>query len=117
MLIKIPKTEIGKEIKVKPLSVNECWQGRRFKTKKYLAYEKEVYYKLPPLNLKTGLLRICLDFGLSNTGMDWDNPIKPFLDILQKRYGFNDNRISEAHITKSKVAKGQEYIWFSLCNL
>ena len=105
------------EIKVKPLSVNAAWQGRRFKTKEYLVYEKEVYYKLPPLKLKNGLLGVYLEFGLSNQGGDWDNPIKPFVDILQKRYGFNDNRIQVAHIVKTKVGKGREYIRFNLYNL
>ena len=35
-------------IEIKPLSVNECWQGKRFKTKAYTAYEKELLYRLSP---------------------------------------------------------------------
>ena len=46
-----------------------------------------------------------------------DNPIKPFTDCLQKKYGFNDNRIIEAHIKKVKVKKGEEYIKFELREL
>ena len=45
---------------------------------------------------------------------DWDNPIKPFVDILQKKYGFNDRDILEATVKKVKTAKGKEYIEFSL---
>lgn len=40
---------------------------------------------------------------------DWDNPVKPLQDILQKKYRFNDKDIIEASVKKVKVIKGQEY--------
>jgi Holliday junction resolvase RusA-like endonuclease len=102
------------EIKVKPLSVNQAWQGKRYKTKDYKVYEKEVYFKLPHLNIPDGQLEIYLEFGLSNKQADWDNPIKPFIDILQFKYGFDDKRIYAATVKKTIVKKGQEYIKFKI---
>lgn len=95
---------------IKPLSVNEAWQGRRKKTFKYLAYQRDVALLLRPFTVPKGDLRIEIVFGFSSKGSDWDNPIKPFQDILQKKYGFNDSRIVEASVKKVKVKKGQEFI-------
>lgn len=101
-------------VNVKPLSVNEAWQGRRFKTDNYKYYEKEVLFKLRHLVVPEGNLSIKLTFGVSNSNADWDNPIKPFVDILQKKYEFNDSRIYKAHVEKIKVKKGEEYVDFEI---
>ncbi|HIF9256506.1 TPA: hypothetical protein ACX6Q6_003530 [Photobacterium damselae] len=45
---------------------------------------------------------------------DVDNCLKPFIDVLQKKYGFNDNRIFEIRIKKFLVPKGYEEILFSI---
>lgn len=106
------------EIKCKPLSVNQAWQGRRYKTPAYKKYEKEVYHLLPPIKIpEIGPLKIYLEFGFSNSSSDWDNPIKPFQDILQFKYAFNDNRIYEAIVKKVKVKKGNEYIRFEITEI
>lgn len=94
---------------IKPLSVNECWQGKRFKTKAYKDYERELILCLPQKDIPEPPYKIRFEFGLSNSLSDWDNPIKPLQDILQKKYGFNDKDIFEACIRKIKVPKGQEY--------
>ncbi len=39
------------QMNIKPLSVNECWQGRRYKTDKYRSYEKQLLYTLPEINM------------------------------------------------------------------
>ena len=97
------------------MSVNDAWQGRRFKTPEYKRYEKDVITLLRPLVIPEGELNLYLEWGFSNYGQsDFDNPIKPFTDCLQKRYGFNDNRIKESTVRKVKVAKGDEYIEFSI---
>lgn len=101
-------------IKIKPMSVNQVWQGKRFKRKEYEFYEQELILRLPNINVADGKLKVYLEFGMSNSNSDWDNPIKPFVDVLQKKYNFNDNKIYEAHVKKVKVDKGQEYISFSL---
>jgi Holliday junction resolvase RusA-like endonuclease len=87
-------------IKIKPLSVNQAWQGKRFKTPKYKAYENEVYLKLPKLEVPKGALKIEIKVYFKNHLSDIDNVLKPFLDILQKKYKFNDRDIYELEIKK-----------------
>lgn len=101
-------------IEIKPLSVNQVWQGKRFKTKVYKDYEKEALLKLKPMQVGDGRLSISLRFGVSSKNADVDNPIKPFLDILQKKYGFNDRQIYLLTVEKVDVPKGSEYIEFEI---
>lgn len=104
-------------VDMKPLSVNEAWKGRRFKSEKYKEYETACLYYLRALNLKnlpTGNLKIIFHFGFSNKSSDIDNPLKSFIDILQKRYKFNDNRIYALEVTKEDVAIGSEFIEFEI---
>lgn len=102
------------KIGIKPLSVNATWKGRRYKTKEYKAYERAILLSLPKFPIPNGKLKIYLEFGFSNKSSDWDNPIKPFQDILQKKYDFNDSRIYEAEVLKKIVPKGSEYVKFRL---
>ncbi len=101
-------------IDIKPLSVNNAWKGRRYKTDAYKAYERDVLLLLGRIEIPTGKLELFLEWGFSSAGSDFDNPIKPFTDCLQKKYGFNDNRVYEAHIKKVSVKKGDEYIKFEI---
>jgi len=102
-------------IPIKPLSVNEAWRGRRFKSPAYKRYESVVMLLLRDIPLKASPpYKITLVFGMSNARSDWDNPIKPFQDILQKRYGIDDKDIMEAHVYKQVVKKGEEFIGFSI---
>jgi len=102
---------------VKPLSVNACFQGKRFKTKAYKDYEKEILLSLKPMEVKSGKLSLFLRFGLSSKNADIDNPVKPFVDCLQKRYGFNDRHIYRLEVIKEIVPKGEEFIEFELKQL
>lgn len=100
-------------IKIKPLSVNDCWRGQRFKTPEYKQYERDLLMLLPKMKVVKPTM-ITLNFGLSSVLADFDNPVKPFVDVLQKKYGFNDREIVEARIFKTKVEKGKEFIMFEL---
>lgn len=102
------------KIQIKPLSVNECYRGRRFKNDKYKTYEQELLLRLPKLKIPPNNICVNLVFGFSNEASDIDNGVKIFLDILQKAYGFNDKEITELHVFKQIVKKGQEYIDFSI---
>jgi Holliday junction resolvase RusA-like endonuclease len=104
-------------INIKPLSVNDAWQGRRVKSKKYRQYESDILKLLRPMTVPDGPLELYLKWGFSSAGSDWDNPIKPFQDCLQKRYDFNDNRVVRAVKEKVKVNKGEEFIEFSIKKL
>lgn len=102
---------------IKPLSVNDAWQGRRVKTQKYRNFEAAVLLMLKPLEIPEGELEIYLKWGFSSAGSDWDNPIKPFQDCLQKKYKFNDNRVVRAITEKVKVKKGEEFIEWEIKSL
>jgi len=99
---------------IKPLTVNQCYTGRRFKTDKYKAFKRDIQYLLPKIKIPEGALKLSIIWGFSNVACDADNPVKPFQDILQERYGFNDKQIYELHIKKTIVKKGQEFIKFEI---
>lgn len=105
------------KIKTKPLSVNECWQGKRFKTKKYKDYEKFLLFSLPKIKIPSPPLEIIFHFGFSSQLSDWDNPIKPLQDVLQKKYNFNDKDVFKATIEKEIVKKGDDYFAFEIKKL
>lgn len=123
-------------INIKPLSVNEAWQGRRYKTDAYKQYERDILLLLPKklkheervfdakigmysteineYEIPSGSLKITYEFGVSNKLCDWDNPVKPLQDIICKKYNINDNRIYQAIVTKVIVPKGHEFIEFNI---
>jgi Holliday junction resolvase RusA-like endonuclease len=113
-LFRIKVNDMRVRVNIKPLSVNDCWKGQRFKTNVYKSYEKELLYTLPSGKMPEPPYRISFEFGLSNIQSDYDNPVKPLQDILQKKYGFNDVHIQEAFIKKTKVEKGKEYFIFHI---
>lgn len=104
-------------VNIKPMSVNDAWQGRRYKTPQYNKYQRDVLLLLPKITVPPGRLKLILELGFSNIQSDLDNPIKQILDILQKKYIFNDSRIWEINATKVKVEKGKEYFKFEFLGL
>ena len=100
---------------IKPLSINEAFKGRRFKTPKYDKYIKDVLLMLPnELCIPKDNIKLFIEFGYSNSLSDIDNGLKCFIDCLQKKYGFNDKLINELNVRKIKVAKGYEHIIFEI---
>ena len=95
---------------IKPLSVNEAWQGKRYKTDKYKQFEKTVLLMLRQKIIPDTKLKVTLTFGFSSKLSDIDNPIKMTLDILQKKYKINDNKIYQLVVNKLIVEKGHEFI-------
>ena len=69
---------------------------------------------LPVKKIPAGYLEINLKWGFSSKGSDFDNPVKCFVDCLQKKYDFNDNRIKRCIIEVEHCKKGDEYIEFDL---
>ena len=99
-------------ISIKPLSVNAAWKWRRFKTPEYKQYEKLMLLYLMPMK-EIKVKGIYIQIWVSSRAFDIDNMIKPFLDILQKKYKwFNDRDLYELQIRKEIVKKKQEYIYF-----
>lgn len=97
-------------IDIKPLSVNEAWQGKRFKTPKYTKYVNDVMFLLPRFRLPDPPYRLKIVVGYSNPASDIDNCVKPFTDILQKKYNFDDKLIYKLEVEKVIVQKGKEFI-------
>lgn len=109
-------------INIKPLSVNSAWNTycnrckqaktvKRTKTDKYKGFATELSLKLPPLKLEfKGEISICITVGFSSKGSDLDNIAKPLLDVLSRKYGFNDNQIYEMQLKKEIVKKGNEFL-------
>jgi Holliday junction resolvase RusA-like endonuclease len=105
------------KVNVNPLSSNEAWHGRRSKTDAYRKYENYLLSVLPPkIDLPMPPYEIRLTLGLSDSRSDWDNPIKSFQDVLQKKYGFNDKLIKRAVVEVEATPKNGEYIIFELLN-
>ena len=99
------------KLNIKPLSVNQAWKGRRFKTSKYKSFELDMMVLLPKLDLQLkGDLYIKISYGFSSKLCDIDNPCKLVLDCLVKKYGFDDRQVFKLHQEKEIVPKGKEYI-------
>lgn len=106
------------DLNIKPLSVNRAWQGKRFKSPEYKKYESDLLLILPKTKEKfSDMLRIEFFFGFSNQASDIDNPVKPLMDILQKKYGFDDRQVFEMNLRKCKVNKGEEFAQIIISNL
>lgn len=101
-------------IRIKPLSVNEAYRGRRFSTAKLKTFKEIVFYSLPKMKTPKGKLAVKYIFGVSSKGSDGDNLIKAFQDCLAQKYGFNDNKIYRWEVEKRDVKKGEEYIKWEL---
>lgn len=104
-------------MEVKPLSINQCWQGRRFKTDAYKKYEAVLLMTLPKMDLPEPPYQIYFKFGFSSASSDYDNCIKGTQDILSKKYKFNDKLIKRAVIDIESVKKGSEFFEFKIDNL
>jgi len=103
------------KIKIKPLSTNKAWMGRRFKASAYQTYEETMMWLLPAhYPIPKGNLKLIIEAGFSNKASDLDNICKQTLDILSKRYKFNDNLVYEINMRKKIISKGDEYIAFSI---
>lgn len=105
------------KINLKPLSVNNCWRGRRFKTVEYEVYEAQLLNKLKPLQIPQGKIQLDVTFYVSSKASDTDNLLKPFIDILQKKYLFDDKMIYKINAEKIDVNKGEEGINFMLSTI
>ena len=102
------------ELNIKSLSVNQAWKGRRFKTNLYNKYEKELLIILPTLKSIKAPFKVSIEFYFSNSLSDIDNPLKPFIDVLQKKYNINDRDIFELNVKKFIVKKGKDHINFKI---
>lgn len=105
------------EIPIKPLSVNEAFKGKRFKTQKYDTFIKSMSILLPKINLPQAPYSMNIVLGYSSRASDIDNGLKSLLDCLVKKYGFDDREIYQMNVKKEIVKKGSEFIKFEINSL
>ena len=103
-------------LKIKPLSVNVAFRGKKFKTDLYNDFIQNMHRILPDKILipDEKNVKIAIEFGFSSRNSDIDNCVKSFLDCLVKKYKVDDRYIFEMHVFKSIVKKGDEYIKFKI---
>lgn len=106
------------KINIKPLSINEAYKGRKFRTVKYQWYKENVA-KLLPNNYKLPEppYSITFVFGFSSVSSDWDNCIKTTQDCIAEKYNFNDKLIRRGLVDIEIVPKGKEYFTFKIEHL
>ena len=106
------------ETRIKPMSINKAYQGRRYKTPEYKAWREQISFMLPPtIDLPKGRKMLAVTFGVSSKLSDYDNPLKTFQDALQDKYGFDDREIYAGLVAKVDVPKGSEFIKWKLTSL
>jgi Holliday junction resolvase RusA-like endonuclease len=105
-------------VNIKALSVNSCYQGKRFKNNNHKVYVENVLSQLPKeYKVNEAPYKLTLEFGLSSKLQDLDNCIKVFQDCLVKMYDFDDREIYELQAKKVIVKKGAEFIKFDIQSL
>ena len=102
MIIKLP---------IRPLSVNAAWCGRRFKSKAYRAFEKEISVLLLPYKEKiTGYCAVLYRFHLKNwKKTDGDNCVKTVQDFIVKRGIIEDDRFIMRYVIE-KVPSDRDFV-------
>jgi len=87
---------------VKPLSINEAFQGRRFNTKAKTRYEEVLALLIPKKPVIGKWFKVYYDFYLRNFPLtDADNLVKVLQDCIVKRGVIpNDNKIVHYVIRK-----------------
>lgn len=100
-------------VRGKPLSVNQATYGKKVKTQAYRDYETGLIHTLPDIDIPEGKLTLKLYVTYARASSDIDNALKPFIDVLQKRYSFNDNRIHKLLVEK-RVDKEKEGLKFKI---
>lgn len=98
-------------IPAKPISANDCWKGRKFKTKDYDRWREEFLWLLKG-QAKGGAVKECsidFKFYLKSLAMDLDNMLKPVIDSLQLAgIILNDRYITK--ITAEKIKSKDQKI-------
>ena len=102
---------IQKTFNIKPLSINKAFQGRRFKTKDYKGYERDLHALGGHFETIKGDVEVTVEWYLKNDKMtDIDNPTKLVLDYLTKAGAYEDDRkIRVLHLYKYETPTKEDY--------
>lgn len=102
------------KLKIKPLSLNHAYRGRRYTTPELADFKQLIHWTAPKMLIPKGKLMVKYIFGVSSKNADGDNLIKCCQDALAEKYGFNDKNIYKWEVEKIDVEKGKEYIEFEI---
>lgn len=92
------------KVKIKALSINKAFQGRRFKTAECKAYERDLSLLLPSYKGIKGEVIMWIDFYLVNYARtDVSNLVKVLEDVLVKKgYIEDDRKVIGLHLSKKR---------------
>jgi len=99
------------EIRLKPITVNKCWQGRRFKTPEYETWREAFGYLITTDEgyvEEDGELEVWLKFYLKHySTTDVDNLVKPTLDALQENGVIENDRFIKRIVAEKFHSKDE----------
>jgi len=102
---------------IKPISINACFQGRRFKTKEYDAFIQEMLYSMKKIPTIKGDIEVCIFLHLKSlTRSDIDNFCKPIIDCVVKKGWIEDDRYIQ-RLEVIKIKSPQEAIEIEIKSL
>ena len=107
-------------LNVKPLTINQAWQGRRFSTPAKKDYEAALRFALPKVAVAPApYYRVEYDFHLRSFALsDWDNLVKVTQDCLVKRGIISDDRfIVDARVRKFPAKADRIVVRIEPCGL
>ena len=92
-------------IPIKPISVNSCFQGRRFRTTEFKKWQEAVIYSLPKNSSRAKTFSVSICVYLKNPlKSDIDNYAKPIIDCLVEAGVIRDDRyIFRLEMVKKKT--------------
>jgi Holliday junction resolvase RusA-like endonuclease len=91
-------------INIKPMSINNCFQGRRFRTSEFKHWQTTIFLNLPKGKIESKNICLMVCFYLKHPAQsDLDNFLKPLIDCLVKKGIIKDDR----YITKIEARKEQ----------
>jgi len=83
----------GGIIPIKPISINQCWQGRRYRTANFKKWQELVCHNLPTGQKISGGVGVIICLYLKSIRKsDIDNFLKPLIDCLVKKGYIQDDR-------------------------
>ena len=103
-------------LKIKTVSTNAMYRGRRYKSKEARQFEHDIALLLAVKarnTLPDGELCVHYRFGTSRR-KDTDNNIKLLQDAICKHYGIDDSRFAAHTAVRVPVKKGEEFVTFCI---
>lgn len=107
----------GEFIPIKPISINQCWQGKRYRTTNFKKWQELVCHSLPKKQMILGEIGLIIHLYLDSIlKSDIDNFLKPLIDCLVKKKYIKDDRYIN-YLEVRKFKSEQEGFFFKIIKL